>query len=170
MIQSTCPKGWQGLEEPWRQCQGKFQHQDQEGDPSNRQLVQLWKWNSGLAANQITINMYHRFCKCWVEKSWCHGKVSQQDWPEEKVEQLHKAWTRWSAAQGPEGKTPTQNAICVKLTSLLMLLYLKGVCSPHIQSAVVCIDRFCDFLCGYNIAWTFSLDMVQQFTFTRQLS
>ena len=41
MIQSTCPKGWQGLEEPWRQCQGKFQHQDQEGDPNKRQLVQL---------------------------------------------------------------------------------------------------------------------------------
>ena len=86
------------------------------------------------------------------------GKVSQQDWPEEKVEQLHKAWTRWSAAQGPEGKTPTQNAICVKLSSLLMLLYLKGVCSPHIQSAVVCIDRFCDFLCSYNLCehfhWT----------------
>ena len=118
MIQSTYPKGWQGLEEPWRQCQGKFQHQDQEGDPNNRQLVQLWKWNRGLAANQLTINMYHRFSKCWVEKNWCHGKGSQQDWPEEKVEQLHKAWTRWSAAQGPEGKTRTQNAICVKLSSL----------------------------------------------------
>ena len=60
MIQSTCPKGWQGLEEPWRQCQGKFQHQDQEGDPSKRQ----YKFESEIVGlQQLTIDMYHRSSK-----------------------------------------------------------------------------------------------------------